>query len=170
MEGIPTTEKSGIVPKIVQDGIKSIVAVANGVVNSNRNGREHEPHPPHVNFTQLFEEATKDQSLYKGYHMTFFEEDPTCRLDVAGYTAKVYWLWQTGQVLKTVGNCLVTPLVSGKNYLKMRAELSLFKKANHLAIDCTGQPAHVRSSVLCFYTFESPIHHLLGIRQINQMK
>ena len=108
MESITTSpEKSGIVPKIVQDGVKNILAVANGVLNSNRNGREHESHHSKpVNFTQLFEEAKKDQSLYKGHHLTFFEEDPTCRLDVAGYTAKVYWLWQTGpKVPKTVRNC-----------------------------------------------------------------
>ena len=50
-------------PKIVQDGVKNILAVANGVLNSNRNGREHESHhSKHVNFTQLFEEAKKDQS------------------------------------------------------------------------------------------------------------
>ena len=108
MESITTSpEKSGIVPKIVQDGVKNILVVANGVLYSNRNGREHESHHSKpVNFTQLFEEAKKDQSLYKGYHLTFFEEDPMCRLDVAGYTAKVYWLWQTGsKVPKTVWNC-----------------------------------------------------------------
>ena len=109
MESITTSpEKSINVPKIVKDGVKNIIAVANGVLNSNRNGREHEPPSKPVNFTQLFEEAKKDQSLYKGYHLTFYEEDPGCRLDVAGYAAKVYWLWQTGhKVLKKCDELLL---------------------------------------------------------------
>ena len=107
VEDIPTSpEKKGFVPQIVQDGVKNILGVVGGVLNSNRDGREHEAEeePHKVNFTRLFEEAKRDQSLYEGYHLTFFEEDPGCRLDVAGYTAKVYWLWQTGQVCTQ--NCM----------------------------------------------------------------
>ena len=97
VESIPTTEKTGIVPKIVQDGIKNILALANGAVNPNSQSGEHESRPPHINFTEMFEEATKGQRLYRGYHLVFFDEDPYCRIDVVGYTAKVYWLWQTKQ-------------------------------------------------------------------------
>ena len=109
VEDIPTSpEKKGFVPQIVQDGVKNILGVVGGVLNSNRDGREHEAaeeeEPHKVNFTRLFEEAKKDRNLYEGYHLTFFEEDPGCRLDVAGYTAKVYWLWQTGQVCTQ--NCM----------------------------------------------------------------
>jgi hypothetical protein len=85
---------------VVQSGIKNIIAVANGVVNGNSGGSGPGNDQGHIvkqiNFTEIFEDAQKE-NLYRGHHITFFEESTNCRLDLPGSAAKVYWLWQTGQ-------------------------------------------------------------------------